>query len=464
MNSLKVPQRVDLFLTKKLSGTVFSWQEIWNLMVPGVLDSLSIMFINMLITALISSNGESSVAAVSLVGPITGMIVYVFSGISSGGTVVVAQCCGKRDEKMKKCSIGITIWVTVLIGLIVCIPMLIFPRQLLLLLYPHAEAEVMNKASIFLSGCVWSIIVFTLYTAIFAVLRGLGESRKCLILSIIINVAYLLFSILFLNVLNLDIYGSVYALFLARLIGMLAAVVALFYWHPPVRMKIKEIFAFDRSLLRSTLKIGIPMSFEQMFISLSGIVSGMYMVALGTTAIATNAITNSLLGLLYAPSMSVGGLSVAVVGRCVGACKTDEAVQYGKRCNQIALALLVLFSLVFYPLLPLLLRQYNPSAEAYSMVTKILYASIPALFIFWPASYIMPSTLRAVSDAVYPTVVTLTVLWVITIALGYVLAIPAGLGLWGVWIATWTSWIVRATCFQLRFRLKKWGSDASLVG
>ena len=33
---------------------------------PLILDSLSIMFINMLITALISSAGESSIAAVNL--------------------------------------------------------------------------------------------------------------------------------------------------------------------------------------------------------------------------------------------------------------------------------------------------------------------------------------------------------------------------------------------------------------
>lgn len=52
---------------------------------PNVLDCLSIMFISMLITALISSNGEASVAAVSLVTPLTWMITCIFNGISAGG-------------------------------------------------------------------------------------------------------------------------------------------------------------------------------------------------------------------------------------------------------------------------------------------------------------------------------------------------------------------------------------------
>mgnify|MGYP003314433203 CR=1 FL=1 len=102
MKSRTVPAPVDRFLTRTLSGTVFTWREVWELLLPGVLDSLSIMFINMLITALISKTGESSVAAVSLVSPVSALIVNVFSGISAGGTVVVAQCCGRKDIAQKK--------------------------------------------------------------------------------------------------------------------------------------------------------------------------------------------------------------------------------------------------------------------------------------------------------------------------------------------------------------------------
>ena len=78
---------VDRYLTRTLSGKIFTWREIFDLMIPGVLDSLSIMFINTLITALISKNGETSVAAVSLMGPVTAVVVNIFNGISAGGTV-----------------------------------------------------------------------------------------------------------------------------------------------------------------------------------------------------------------------------------------------------------------------------------------------------------------------------------------------------------------------------------------
>ncbi len=456
MSALHVPTRIDSFLTHKLSGSLFTWRDIFELLIPGILDSLSIMFINTLITALISKNGEASVAAVALVGPITGLISCVFNGVSAGGTVIVAQSLGKKDMDLVRKSVAVTLILTVTLGILVCIPFLLFPHAILELLYPSAEPIVMEKAMTFLSGCVWSILVFTLYTACFAVLRGLGESKRCLYLSVIINVAYFLLSVLFLNFLHLDIQGSVLALFWARVIGAVCAVVLLYFLRPPVKIKASQVFLFDRNLALSALKVGIPLGFEQVCMSLGNIVAEMYMILLGTTALATHAIANSLLGLVWSPAAAAQGLAVTVVGRCFGAGEYEEARRYGRRSAQIATILMLLSGLVFYPLLPLLLPQYNPTPEAADMASRLLYFTLPFAVLFWPGSFTHPSTLRACNDTLFPSVVSMAVLWLITIALGYVLAIPAGLGLLGTWIAMWASWVVRSVTFQLRMRGNKW--------
>lgn len=456
MKKYSLSKSLDAFLDRTLSGTVFSWREILHLTFPNVLDCLSVMFINMLITALISSNGEESVAAVSLITPLTWMITCIFSGISAGGTVVVAQSCGMKDPVRIRKAVGMTLWLTAVVGTVVCLPLLAFPRQVLTLLYPEAEALVLEKARIYLVGSAWSILVFTVYNACFAVLRGLGESGRCLALSVIINAAYLVFSILFLNLLRMDILGSVCALLLARFIGAAAAVALLFLWKAPVKMSFGQIFTSDAGILRATLQVSIPLGLEQACSSLGNVVSEMYMISLGTTALATHAIANSMIGVWYSPAMAAANLAVTVVGRCYGAEKYDEAQHYGVRCNQIALILVALTSIVFIPLLPVLLGQYHPTQEVLAMAKKLLYWSIPSLLLFWPRSNTLPSTLRAAYDTLYPSVVSLAVLWVVSIGLGYVLAIPCGLGLLGVWIAMWASWAIRCVVFSVRFGSGKW--------
>lgn len=452
MNRSTIYSRLDSFLTRTLSGSVFTWRQILNLMIPGILDNLSIMFINTLIVALISKNGETSVAAVSLIGPITGLVTCIFSGISAGGTIIVAQCLGKGDSRLLRTAIGMTIWLTVFVGILICLPFLLFPSAIVALLYPSAEKAVLAKAEIYLSGCAWSILLFTVYTAFFAVLRGLGESKRCLTLSIIINVAYLVFSILFLNILKWDIWGSVWALILARFLGAVSAVTALLYWRPPVRLRLRELFTYERRLMRDTMQVSIPLGLEQVCASLGNIVAEMYMIGLGTSALATHAIASSLLGILYAPASSIASLSVAVVGRCVGAEKYQEAYLYGKRCNQLTRILIAATALVFFPLLTPLLGQYDPSPETRQLAPMLLYGSLIPLLLFWPVSNTLPSTLRAMKDTLFPSVLSLAVLWLVSIALGYLFAIPLGMGLWGVWGAMWLSWAVRAVGFQLRFR------------
>jgi len=462
MSHYHLPTSWENYLDRKLSSSVFNYHQIIDLIIPGVLDSLSIMFINALITALISSNGESSVAAVSLCSPITTLIGTFFMGLSDGGGITVSQSYGKGDEAQLKRAIGMTVWLPVVVGACFCMPFLLFPEPILRLLYPTMEEAVMVKACTYLAGCTWSILPYTLFTALFRVLRGLGEPKRCLILSIIINVAYLLFSILFLNVLHMDIAGSVTALIMARVVGAVSAIFYLFLWKPPVKMKFKEIFCFDNLLLKANLKISLPLGMEQACQSLAGLVSQMFMTTLGTTAIAINAITNSMMGLLWAPTMSIGSLSVTVVGRCVGANKKDEAYMYGKRCNALAIIMLIASALIFYPLMPVLMQQYHPTAEAAAMVRTLLIVSIPFLVLAWPTSYTMPSTLRSASDSFFPSVVSLSVLWTVSVGLSYLLAIVAGLGLWGIWIANWTGWTVRTALFMYRFHSKKWLNKATV--
>ncbi len=424
-------------------------------MIPGILDNLSITFISMLTTALISKNGETSMAAVSLVGPVTGLMVCFFTGISAGASVIVAQAWGSKDEGKLNRAVSTGFFLTVIVGVAVSLPLLLFPEWILKLLYADAEAEVLEKAVIYLSGSVWSILIFTVYTAGFAILRGLGESKRCLTLSIVINLAYFLFSVLFLNVLDMDIRGSVWALLLARLVGTLLTLVLLLYWRAPVKLSFWKLFTFDRDLLKKTLRISLPFGLEQICISFGNLTSKMYMVPLGTSAISTHTIANSVLNVMTTASLSAGNLAVTVVGKCVGAGKKDEAYTYGKRCNQLATILIILSCMVFVPLLPFLLNRFHPTAEAFAMARQLLLWSVPALILLSPMSNTLPFTLRAMGDSTYPSAVSLGVLWAVSIGLGYVLAIPLSLGLWGIWFATWTSWGIRSLLFYVRFRKKQ---------
>jgi len=291
---------------------VFTRRQLASMTLPFILDSLSIMLISMLITALISSAGESSVAAVNLVSPIFTLIVCLMNGISAGGTVEIAQSYGSRDMERMNLAAGHILWMTFLSGTALSLVLILFPRPILTALYPQAEPEVLEKAVTYMVQGSFSLILFTIYTGIFCILRGLGASGKCLCLTIVINVAYLLFSILFLNVWKLDILGSALAQIAARALGSGCALV--FLLHPgklPIHITRKNLFACRRDVAASILRVSVPFGLEQIFLYGGNIVIATMTVPLGTFAISANAIASSLQGVITAAGWAIhrpGGL------------------------------------------------------------------------------------------------------------------------------------------------------------
>ena len=445
-------------LDRRLTSPVFTARQIYRMTLPLILDSLSIMFINMLITALISSSGESSIAAVNLVSPLLNLIMCVLCGISAGGTVAVTQCFGEGDLNKTQQAAGHILWLTFLTGSLLGLVLILFPRPILMALYGQAEPAIMEKAVSYMIQGTFSMIIFTVYSGVFSILRGLGESKKCLCLTIIINVSYLLFSILFLNVLQMDIVGSALAQIFARAVGALSALAFLFLPRDmPIRLKLGDVFSFQKSILSTIMEVSVPLGVEQLFLAGGGIILAAMTVPLGTTAMVVNSIAASLLGMITAAASSAGTLGITISGRCIGAGEREHAFGYGCKMCVLALFLLVVSAVLAFPFFPVMLAHlYHASPEVQAKTLEMLWYILLPTFLFWPFSNVLPAILRAGHDTVFPSVLSLASMWGVRIVCGYFLTYRLGLGLTGLWTAMWAEWAVRAAVLAVHYFRKKW--------
>ena len=97
---LKARTSADNFLKKSLSSNYFTYQQIFEMLVPLIMDQFFVSIIGLLTTAMISSSSQESVSAVSLVSPIYAMTYAIFSSISAAGTVIIAQYKGNGNMNM----------------------------------------------------------------------------------------------------------------------------------------------------------------------------------------------------------------------------------------------------------------------------------------------------------------------------------------------------------------------------
>ena len=68
--------------------------------------------------------------------------------------------------------------------------------------------------------------------------------------------------------------------------------------------------------------------------------------------------------------------------------------------------------------------------------------------------------LRGAGDTVYPSVVAVFSMWLVSTLGSFILAVPMGLGLRGIWIAFAADECLRGLLMQLRWKSGKWRSKS----
>jgi len=459
---IKSGSYADRFLDRQFGSTLFTYGQIFAMLLPLVLDQFFINLIGLLTTAMISSSSQESVSAVSLVSPLYMMIFAIFNAISVGGTVIVAQYKGRGDKEKIRAASGQVMLATASVAIVSCVILVAFADLLVHLMFGAADPIVIDKARGYLVGVAISQIFLSFYMGAFAVFRGLGEAKICLRLTIIINLIHLLASMLFLNVLHLDIFGTTLSLNIARMVGGVIAVWLLMRPNSTMRVHLRHIYKVDWSILKSVFKLGIPFALEQMFFHGGSMLVQTFIVQLGTISVAANAIANSAFSIVYAAGLAVGTLATIVVGQCIGAGDKALARRYGAK--MISLGTVIIFSsiIILFPLMPVILNLYQAPKETLSIIYTLLFTAIIPMLFFWSVSNVMPCVLRAAGDSTFSSVVSLITMWIVRVGLGYVFAIWFGFGVQGVWICMGVEWAVRTLVFYIRYRSPVWLSKKTI--
>ncbi len=344
----------------------------------------------------------------------------------------------------------------VLLAFAISMIVVVFRGPALTLLFGGAEADVLSNARIYLIGCSISYCGIAAEEAVCGALRGVGETKSSLALSLIMNLSYVLLNGLFINVLHMGVLGMVIALNIARYLGAACAIIYLVKLNTSLHFNTKDLFHFDFKMLKRILFIGIPFAAEQMFFNGGKILTQTFIVHIGTLAIATNAICGSLAGLFQIPGNSLALAVITVVGQCVGRGDIPDARKFIKSFIWLSSFCFIITGMIVLPLFNPLVSLFPPPQQIVSTIFIILLINEAAQIPLWSASFITPAALRAAGDSKYTSIVSMLSMWMFRVVLGYILGVILPFGIVGVWLAMDCEWGVRGLVFLLRYRGKKW--------
>lgn len=448
--------RAQALLEKHLTGESIDYRQIISLFIPILIDQAFIVSLGLVNTAMISSSGVDAVSAVNMVDSLNFFLISVFVAVSTGGTVVVAQYKGSGNNQMVSRAAASSVSAVTLLALAIGLVMTLFARPLLHVLFGQAEADVLANAHTYMIGSGVSYIGIAVVEAVCGALRGIGKTRASLMLSLIMNLIYVVMNVVLINFAHMGVLGMSIAINVARYSAAGYAVYYLVKKDPNLRLRVRDMLRANWSMIRKILFIGVPFAAEQMFFNGGKMLTQVFIVSMGTYAIATNAICSTFAGVTQVPANALSLTTVTVVGQCMGRQNVADARKFTRSFILLSSLFLTVTAALLLTLFKPLVGLFHPPAEIVDDIRLISAINALAQIPLWAISFLMPSALRAAGDSKFTSITSMLSMWLFRIVLGYILGIVLDFGIVGVWVAMNTEWGVRGLLFLRRFRGHKW--------
>ena len=435
---------------------LFTKRALFTLIWPLLLEQTLSVTMGMADTLMVAGVGEAAVSSVSLVDTLNVLIIQILSALATGGAVIASQYLGRRDTENACRSaaqlysvLGIS---TVVVG-IVC---MLLSRPILRGVFGSIDEDVMRFAQQYFLISAVSYPFIGLYNGGAALFRAQGNSRISMLASLVMNVINIAGNALLIYGFGMGVIGAA----LATLIGRVFAAVFILWQNQnlsnPLRVQELADLKPRSQPIRQILSLGIPSGLENGMFQISKLCVSSLTSTLGTSAIAANAVANSVSTLANIPGNTMSLAMIPVIGQCLGAGDKKQAKHYSVTLLGIAIGGLAIANALVFVLMPEIVTWFNLSAEASVLCTTVVHMFNVASVFFWATSFTLPNALRAGGDAKYTMTVSIISMWLFRVILSYVFVLQFQLGLAGVWLGMFCDWVFRSICFLIRFVRGKW--------
>lgn len=444
--------------TESCSKPLFDRAALKRLIIPLIIEQFLLMSVGLADTLMVNSAGQAAVSGVSLVDNINLLLIQIFAALSTGGAVVVSQYLGRRDTENARTAARQLLYAVAAVSSLLTVLALLFRRHVLVLLFGSIEADVMDSALDYFIVTALAYPFMSIYNAGAALFRSMGNSKVSMFNSLMVNVVNIAVNAVLIFGFGMGAMGAGFGTLVSRVVA--AAAILLLLRHPDNPLCITGLFPirFRWDMIRRILSVGIPNGLENGLFQAGKLVVLSLITTMGADAVGANVVANSVAGVINVPGQAMGLAMITVVGQCMGARESGQAVAYTKRLLRIVYATMGTLSLGMVLGAELLVSPFNMTPEALSLAAVLLRWCGVFNMTFWPLSFCLPNALRAAGDSLFTMAVSMGSMFLFRVLFSYLLGASwgLGLGLLGVWLAMFLDWVVRTGFFVTRFARGKW--------
>ncbi|QKF92017.1 MATE family efflux transporter [Campylobacter sp. CCUG 57310] len=429
-----------------------------KLTIPIFLD-MFLHFITLIInTYMVTKVSIHLVGAMGAGNQVMDLFMTIFSFLSVGCSVVVAQALGAKNKNLAIRVIHASITFNTIFGITAAIFIYFYGHEVLELL--QVPENLIDESFNYLHVLGIALFFDGVGMVLAAVIRVYNFAFQVMLVSVLMNVITLLGNAIALfGWFGLPNYG-LYGVGVSTLVGRLVALIMLFIIlsrTAKVRIYIKMLVSLPFKILRKILSVGLPSAGENLLWMAQYMVAFGFVASMGEASLSVQTIYFQITLLILLCGASISVANEIIVGHLVGAMRFDDAYKrtfYALKLGFIATTIVVL---VAYFGKEIIMDRLNLTAELKEIMLPLFALSI-VLETGRTFNIVIVNSLRAAGDAKFPLITGLIFMWGVSLPLGYYLGIVQGMGIIGVWIGFVADEWLRGLVNTWRWKSRKWQS------
>jgi len=322
--------------------------------------------------------GEAALAAVSICGTLTNLLVGFCNGMSVGSTVVVAKAFGSRDPERLKRTVLHSYTFSVILGLVMSIIGVSFAPFFVGICNVNSEiySQALMYFMIFASGLIFTVV----YNNSAGILRAMGDMRTPFVILMISSVLNIILDLLFSAFWSWGIKGVAIATVISQFVSVLIS-----YYVIRFRLGFR---CFDPASLvrnghqeiRETVDVGFSSGIQSSLISFSNLFVWRYVNMFSTATVAGVGVAQRIDKFVSLPTNAFGNTATTFASQNIGAGEYERTRKGIRICILIAVSFSLSFSFIAYPIAPSLAKLYNRNPEVVKCATDMLSLLVPFYF------------------------------------------------------------------------------------
>lgn len=382
--------------------------------------------------------GVAALAAVSSAGWLDWMVLSIAMGLAQGFSIQIAQDFGAKDHAALRRAAGQGLLLSVAVVVILEILSQTFLHPLLVVL--DTPADTLPLTELYLRIIFGGMALVMGFNVFSGYLRAVGDSRTPLIAMTTAAVCNIVLDVLFVAGFGWGVAGVAVATTLSQGVSCAICLIAL------IRLPIMRLSRSDLkphlSTMRRLMVLGMPIAFQNLIISVGGLVLQKVVNGFGFIFMAGFNAASRLMGIMELAGTSIGTAVGTFAGQNMGASKLSRVRQGLKQSNWIALGIATAIASVMavfgWQILgffieddPAIIDQVLTYGYRYLM---FMSAGMPILYML----HVHRSTLQGLGDTIIPMISGFVEL---AMRIACILLLPAFIGEWGVYTAEIMAWI-----------------------